>query len=179
MSSVTKINDAVQHQPLRDLLRGLTTFNLTPKGCVSAQNSLIDPALSTAGSYVVKGKFATVAASSSFFTLEDTQVPAYGALTYVLAVNAAGTGVGYAADVLTSAQLSTAEITTAAGAQAEADLTTIDIPDTMCPVGLYTVVAGSVSHVSGSSSFSTVTSAGGSHLFTDIARLQTIDANPA
>lgn len=175
MANVTKINDAVVHQPLRDLLRGLTTFNLTPKGCVSAQNSLIDPALSTAGSFVVNGKFATVSASSSFFALEDTVIPIGGACTFVLCVNAAGSGIGYASDVLTSAQVSTA----GAIASTQASVVLPDVPDTMCPVGIYTVVAGSVSHVAGSSTFSLVDSAGGSHLFTDIARLQTISANPA
>lgn len=175
MSYVTKINDAVVHQPLRDLLRGLVTHNMTPKGCVSAQNSLIDPALSTAGSFVIDGKFATVAASSSFFALEDTQIPAGGGCTFVLCVNAAGSGIGYASDVLTSEQVSVA----GAIASVQASTTLPDIPDTMCPVGLYTVVAGSVSHVSGSSSFSLVDSAGGSHLFTQIERLQTISANPA
>lgn len=176
--SINRINEAVAHQPLRDLLRGLVTYNPTSKGCVSAQNSLIDPALSTAGSVVVNGKFsATIAASSSFFALTDTIVPIGGACTFVLCANAAGSGIGYPATVLTSAQVSAAGAT-AATAQAAADLQTVSIPDTMCPVGLYTVVAGSAAIVAGSTTFSVTTSAGGSHLFTDIAQLQSISANP-
>lgn len=175
--SVNKINEAVVHQPLRDLLRGLVTYNPASKGVGSAQNSLVDPALVTAGSLVINGvHIATVAASSSFFALADTIIPAGGAATFVCCINAAGSGIGYASGVLTSAQVSTAG-GTAANAQASAVLPAI--PDTMCPVALYTTVAGSVSHVAGSSTFSTVTSAGGSHLFTQIAQLQTISANPA
>ena len=169
MSTVRKINDAVQHQPLRDFLAGAVTLNLANKNCGSAQNSLINPSMSTAGDFAIEGKIYTRAASSSVFALEDTTVPIGGGMTFVLCLNSAGSGIGYASDVLTSEQVSTA------GAIASVQASNIlpDIPATMCPVGLYTVVAGSVSHVSGSSSFSLVDSAGGSHLFTQLMNMNT------
>lgn len=178
MGHMRKTDEAFNFQAEQDVLKATHTFNMSGKGCVSAQNSLVDPALSTAGSFVVNGEFATVAASSSFFTLEDTLVPAYGAVNFVLAVNAAGTGVGYATNVMDSEQVSAA-VSDPAQSAATVPLTVRDadaivwpaIPATMCPVGIYTVVAGAVSHVSGSSSFSLVDSAAGSHLFTDIATL--------
>jgi len=160
---------ALGFQALIDVLRSASmNYNMAAKGCVSGQNSLVDPALSTAGSFVVGGVFATAAASSSAFALEDTLVPAYNAVNFVLCLNAAGSGIGYATNVMTSAQVSAAGGTPAAVLAASA-ITWPTIPITMTPVGIYTVIAGAVSHVSGSSSFSLVTSAGGSHLFTDIA----------
>lgn len=171
MANVTKIDEAVAHQPLQDFLRGVVTHNLGNKTVYSAQNSLIDPSMSTAGDYCINGTAYTRAASSSLFALEDVTIPAGGGAAFVLCLNAAGSGIGYKSNVLTSAQVSTAG---AGCANALAAVTLPDIPDTMCPVGIYTVVAGSVSHVAGSSTFSTVDSAGGSHLYTQKLHMMTI-----
>jgi hypothetical protein len=177
------INQAVVHQPLREFLQGTVNFNPVNKNVYSAQNSLADPSCSTAGAYCVGGIHCTNAASSSAFTLTDTSIPAYGGACFILCYNATGTGVGYPTNVLTSAQLSTHEITTAAGLLAILNKTidtygialqTPNIPSTQCPVGIYTVIAGAVSHVAGSSTFSAVDSAGGSHLFTNIMTLNKV-----
>ncbi len=169
MSSTTnrKTSQASEHKKLQDVLKATVTTNLGNKNCYSGQNSLIDPSLSTAGDFAVNGVVATRAASSSIFALEDTTIPINGAANFVLCLNAAGSGIGYATNVMTSAEVSTAGGTPATVRDATS-VSWPDIPDTMCPVGIYTCMAGSVSHVSGSSSFSLVDSAGGSHLFTQI-----------
>jgi len=159
------ISKAYAHQAMFDVLHGLTNINLGNKNVGSAQNSLVDPSMSTAGDFAVNGVIATKAATSSLFVLADTTIPAYGAANFVLCLNVSGSGIGYATNVLTSAEVSTTGGTPATVLAA----TTIEwptVPATMTPVGIYTVIAGAVSHVSGSSSFSLVTSAGGSHLFT-------------
>lgn len=176
MSTTRKIKEATGFQEMQDVLRHFATVNPTTKGVGSAQNSLIDPAYITEGGVIIKGAFvASAAASSSFYALEDTLVPAYGGVNFVCCQNAAGSGIGYATNVMTSAEISTA-VADANQSAATVPATVLDanaitwptIPNTMCPVAIYTVIAGSVSHVSGSSSFSLVTSAGGSHLFTQL-----------
>lgn len=160
----TKVSNAFKHQAMLDVLKNLTNINLSNKN-VYGPTSLVDPSLSTAGDYAVNGVVATIAASSTVFALEDTVVPAYGGANFVLCLNAAGSGIGYATNVLTSAEVSTAGGTPATVRDA-ATITWPSVPATMTPVGIYTVIAGTVSHVSGSSTFSLVTSATGSHLFT-------------
>ena len=175
--TIRKVDEAFGFQAQQDILKAVHTWNPASKGVGSAQNSLVDPALVTAGSAVINGAHvATIAASSSFFALEDTQVPAYGGVNFVLCVNAAGSGIGYATNVMTSAEISTA-VADPEQSASTVPATVLDanaivwptIPVTMCPVGIYTVIAGAVSHVSGSSAFSAVDSAGGSHLFTQLA----------
>jgi hypothetical protein len=174
MSDVNKINDAVQHQPLRDFLRGGVTQNLGNKNVYSAQNSLIHPSMSTAGDFAVNGVVATRAASSTMFTITPTvTIPIGAGAAFVCCLNAAGSGIAYPTNVLTSAQVSSAG-GGCANILASDDLVMPAIPDTMCPVGIYTVAAGSVSHVAGSSSFSLVDSAAGSHLFTQRLNLKSI-----
>jgi hypothetical protein len=169
------ITEASGFQAMQDVLRALTTYNPTTKGVGSAQNSLIDPALATTGAIVINGAHvASVAASSSFFTLTDTQIPIGGGCNFVLTMDAAGSGFGHPTNVLTSAEVSTL----GAIASMPIDDTYTEwptIPTNECPVGIYTVIAGTVSHVSGSSSFSLVTSAGGSHLFTQLAHHIRVD----
>lgn len=162
---VRNVSEAFKHQAMLDVLHGVTNINLSNKNVYSAQNSLVEPSMSTAGDFAVNGVVATKAATSSLFALEDTTIAAYGAANFVLCLNASGSGIGYATNVLTSAEVSTAGGTPATVLAAEA-IVWPTIPATMTPVGIYTVMAGAVSHVSGSSSFSLVDSAGGSHLFT-------------
>jgi hypothetical protein len=173
MANVIRINNAVAHQPLRDFLRGAVTMNLASKGVVSGQNSLITPALSTAGNFAVNGVIVNATASSSMFPITHTTIPIGAGAAFVCCLNAAGSGIAYPTNVLTSAQVSSAG-GGCANILASADLEMPDIPDTMCPVAIYTVAAGTVSHVAGSSSFSLVDSAGGSHLFTQILNMNKI-----
>lgn len=175
------ITAASGFQAMIDVLKGATTINLANKNVGSAQNSLVDPAASTAGDYAINGVIATLAAaSSSLFALEDTVVPEYNGVAFVCCLNAAGSGIGYATNVLTSAQMSTALVKNAGAACANLivsdDIVWPTIPATMCPVGIYACVAGSVSHVSGSSSFSLITSATGSHAFTQLLNMNQVAA---
>lgn len=172
---VHKITDAVVHQPLRDVLRGLVTRNLANKNVWSAQNSLIVPSISTAGEYAVNGVIVTNAASSSAFPFSATKtVPVGGGLVAVCCLNAAGSGIAYPSNVLTSAQVSTAGAG-CANVLASDDLVLPDIPDTMCPVAVYTVAVGAgAAHVAGSHAFSQAISAGGSVAITNIMTLQQI-----
>src|SRR4030067_904507 len=111
----TTISKAVKHQALLDVLRGVANINLGNKNVQSAQNSLIDPSMSTTGDFAVNGIVVTRTASSSIFVITpDTTIPIGAGAAFVCCLNA----------------------------------------------------AGSVSHVAGSSSFSLVDSAAGSHLFT-------------
>jgi hypothetical protein len=167
MSTNRKITEATGFKEMSDILKATVTTNLAGKAVGSAQNSLVDPAMSTAGEFAINGVIYTRAASSSMFVLQDTTIPAFGAVNFVLTLDTAGAGVGYPANVLTSAQVSAAGATPATVLAAAANVWP-DVPATVCPVGIYTVMAGAVSHVSGSSSFSLVTSATGSHLFTQI-----------
>ena len=155
-------------QAMQDVLKAFTSHNMGNKNCYSAQNSLVDPSMSTAGDYVVGGAVKTKAAASSLFALQDQSIPKGGGCNFVLCLNAAGSGIGFKTNVLTSAQVSAAGAIASLLTDANVEWPAIDM-DTYCPVGIYTVIAGSVSHVSGSSSFSLVDSAGGSHLFTQIA----------
>lgn len=162
----TTISKAVKHQALLDVLRGVANINLGNKNVQSAQNSLIDPSMSTTGDFAVNGIVVTRTASSSIFVITpDTTIPIGAGAAFVCCLNAAGSGIAYPTNVLTSVQVSTAG-GGCANILASATLVMPDIPATMCPVGIYTVAAGSVSHVAGSSSFSLVDSAAGSHLFT-------------
>lgn len=163
---VNKVSNAEMHQAMRDVLHGLTNINLSNKNVYSAQNSLVDPSMSTAGDFGVNGVVATKAATSSLFAITpDTTIPIGAGAAFVCCLNAAGSGIAYPTNVLTSAQVSTAG-GGCANILASADLVMPTIPATMTPVGIYTVAAGTVSHVAGSSSFSLVDSAAGSHLFT-------------
>lgn len=164
-----KIDEATGFQALIDVLTGATTVNLGNKNVYSAQNSLVDPSMSTAGDFAVNGMVATKAAASSLFALEDTTIPIGAGCNFVLCLNTAGSGIGYATNVLTSAQVSTAG--SPANVRDHTGIVWPAIAATMCPVGIYTVIAGSVSHVAGSSSFSLVDSASGSHLFTQILNM--------
>jgi hypothetical protein len=169
---VHKITEAVVHQPLRDLLRGLVTMNLATKGVWSAQNSLLCPSVSLAGDYAVNGVLVTNAASSSAFPIHGTPtVPIGGGLAAVCCFNAAGSGIAYPTNVLTSAQVS-AGGTGCANILANANLVMPEIPDTMCPVAIYTVAVGTVAHVAGSHAFSQAVSAGGSVAITQIMTLK-------
>ena len=174
----TLTTDAFPFQAQQNIAKGCTTINLANKNVYSAQNSLIHPSMSTTGDYAVNGIIATGTASSTMFALENKTVGAYGGVAYVCCLNAAGSGIGYATNVLTSEQMSSASSVTAGAATANLiaskDLTWPTIPATMCPVAIYGVVAGAVSHVSGSSSFSLVTSAGGSHAYTQLLNLNAI-----
>lgn len=161
-----KVFEAIQHQSIRDVLHGMTNINLGNKNVVSAQNSLVDPSMSTAGDYAVNGVIATKAAASSLFVITpDTIIPVGAGAAFVCCLNVAGSGIAYPTNVLTSTQVSAAGAG-CANILASSNLVMPTIPATMTPVGIYTVAAGTVSHVAGSSSFSLVTSAGGSHLFT-------------
>lgn len=166
-----KIKEGHSFQATIDLMVGTSTMNLGNKNVNAGQNSLVHPALSTAGDFSVNGVIATVAASSTMFALQVTTVPAFGGMAYVCCLNAAGSGIGYASNVMTSAQVSTAGATPAAIAAA---VVLPDIPATMCPVALYTVKAGSVDHISGSTTFSVVTSATGSHAYAQILNLNQV-----
>lgn len=174
MAQVQKISDATMHQPMRDLMRALVTMNLANKNVYSAQNSLIEPSCSTAGAYTVNGVIVTNAASSSAFPITpDTTIPIGGGACFVCCYNAAGSGIAYPTNVLTSAQVSTAGAG-CANILASADIVWPTIPDTMCPVAIYTIAVGSVAHVAGSHAFSQAVSAGGSVLFTNIISLKRI-----
>jgi hypothetical protein len=172
---VHNIKDAVKHQPLQDLLRGLVTLNMADKGVWSAQNSLLCPSVSLATQYAVNGVIVTNAASSSAFPISDTPtVPVGGGMVAVCCFNAAGSGIAYPGTVLTSAQVSTAGggcaniLAFAQGSNATGSSLMPSIPDTMCPVALYTVAVGTVAHVAGSHAFSQAVAAGGSVAFTNI-----------
>lgn len=168
-----KIDEAFGFQAQVDCMTGACTMNLANKNVNAGQNSLIHPALSTAGDYAVNGVIATVAAASSIFPLEETVIPVYGAVGFVCCLNVAGSGIGYATNVLTSVQVSEAGGTCAL-VLASADLVMPTIPVTMCPVGIYVVKAGDSLHVAGSSTFSAATSDGGLHAYTQILNMNTV-----
>jgi hypothetical protein len=129
--------------------------------------------MSTTGDYAVDGVIYTKTASSSVFVLEDTTIAAYGACNFVLTLDAAGSGVGRATNVLTSAQVSTAGATPATVLAAAANEWP-EVPVTECVVGVYTVMAGDSAHVAGSNTFSEATSDGASHLFTNLLNYNTV-----
>jgi hypothetical protein len=170
-----KIDEAFGFQAQVDCMIGACTINLAGKGVGSAQNSLIDPALVTAGDYAVNGVIYTVAASSSVFVLEDTSLAAGEAAGFVCCLPATGiaAGVGYATNVLTSAQVSTLGGTCAL-VLASDDLVMPTIPATMCPMGIYVCVAGDSAHVAGSNTFSACTSDSGLHAFTQILNMNRV-----
>jgi hypothetical protein len=170
-----KINQAFGFQAQIDCMTGACTMNLANKNIGSAQNSLIHPAISTAGDYAVNGVIYTVAASSTAFTLEETNIPIGGGAAFVCCLNATGltAGVGYASNVLTSAQVSEAGGTCAL-VLASDDLVMPTIPATMCPLGIYVCVAGDSAHVAGSETFSACTSNSGTHAFTQILNMNRV-----
>jgi len=170
-----KINQAFGFENQVDCMIGACTMNLGTMDVYAGQNSLVHPAVSTAAQYAVNGVLCAATASSTVFTLEETVIPVGGAAVFVCCLPAAGisAGVGYATNVLTSAQVSTLGATCAVVLASDLiELPTI--PVTACPVALYTVVAGDVSHISGSSTFSVITSAGGSHAYTQIMNLNKV-----
>jgi len=170
-----KIDEAFGFQNQVDCMTGACTVNLANKNIGSAQNSLVNPALSTAGDYAVNGVIHTATASSTVFILADTTLAAGQAAGFVCCLNATGIteGVGYATNVLTSAQVSTLGGTCAL-VLASDDLVMPTIPATMCPMGIYVCIAGDSAHVAGSNTFSTCTSDGGLHAFTQILNMNRI-----
>ena len=170
-----KLDEAFGFQAQVDCMTGACTMNLAGKGIAAAQNSLIDPALVTAGDYAVNGVIYTASASSSVFILEDTSLAAGEAAGFVCCLNATGIteGVGYATNILTSAEVSTLG-GTCAEVLASDDLIAPAIPSTMCPVGIYVVVAGDSAHVAGSNTFSACTSDSGLHEYTQILNMNTL-----
>ena len=167
-----KISEASQFKILQDALRGGgCNVNLANKNVNSGQNSLIHPSLSTAGAIALNGEIITVAASSSVFELEETTIPAYGGAAFVCCTAvAAGAGVGYATNVLTSAQISeshsallsdgmtSAAISTAGGPCYDVYMSPVlswpAIPVTTVPCAIYVIAAPDSAHVAGSNTFS-------------------------
>lgn len=171
---MNKIDEAFGFQNQVDCMVGACTINLANKNVCSAQNSLVNPSVSTAGEYAVNGVLVSNAAASSAFPITpDTTIPIGAGAAFVCCFNAAGSGIAYPTNVLTSAQVSTLGATCAV-VLASDDLIMPTIPVTMCPVGIYTTIAGTVSHIAGSSSFSLVTSSGGSHAFTQILNMNKV-----
>ena len=170
-----KLDEAFGFQAQVDCMTGTCTMNLANKDVNAGQNSLVHPALSTAGEYAVNGVIYTATASSTVFTLESTSLAAGEAAGFVCCLNATGIteGVGYATNVLTSAEVSTLGGTCAL-VLASDDLIAPAIPATMCPVGIYVVVAGDSAHVAGSNTFSDATSDSGTHAYTQILNMNTI-----
>ena len=175
-----KITEATGFQELQNVLRGACNCNLSNKNVYAGQNSLIHPAVSTAGAIALDGEIITVAASSSVFELEETTIPALGGAAFVCCTNiAAGAGVGYATNVLTSAEISeshsalissgmtSAQISTAGGPAYDVykspKLVYPDIPVTTVPCAVYVVAGADSAHVAGSNTFSAATSDGGTH----------------
>ena len=165
-----KIADASDFQSMRDVLKGACTMNLSNKGVYAGDETGIAPAVSTAGAVAINGTIITVAASSAVFALEEASVPAYGGVGYVLCAHqASGSGVGYATNVLTSAQMSSASSVTGStdplNFMASEDVVWPTIPDTTCPVGIYVCTGQDSTHVAGSSTFSLATSDNATHTF--------------
>ena len=208
------IQNAAERSGLQDILLGVCTKNLSKKNIGSAQNSLLTPAMSTAGDYAINGVLYTKAAASSLFSnivvasaatssAAVVSIPAGGAAVFVLTLDAAGNGYAIPATngvldkmgnaygngtgyVMTSTQVSSivanpnlSAATVAATIQGDLnDVVWPVIPAQHCPVGLMTIVAGSISHLVGTTSFSLTASAAGSTLFTDIMTM-TILSSPA
>jgi len=178
MPKYNLVNNAFQFEQEQRMMKGLININLSNKNVYAGQNSLVHPAISTAGAYGLNGAIIDVAATSTMFALEQTTIPAYGGAAFVCCLNAASSGIGYATNVLTSAQMSSASAANKGAACANLiasdDIEWPTIPDTMTPIAIYAVAAGDSAHVAGSETFSAATSNGASHAYTQIMNLNRI-----
>ena len=177
---MNKITEASGFQELQDVLRGACNANLSNKIVYAGQNSLIHPAVSNAGPIALDGEIITVAASSSVFVLEETAIPALGGCAFICCTAvAAGAGVGLAANVLTSAEISESHSALLEGGLTSAQISTLGgpaydvykspklvypkVPITTVPCAVYAVAGADSAHVAGSNTFSEATSDNGIH----------------
>lgn len=125
--------------------------NLGNKNVGSVQNSDADLRISTAGDYAIGNVIYTKAASSAVFALPASTLSSSQAIKLLATLNSAGTGV------------------VTAGALADSAATVLPAtPAGGCPVAIIDIACGTSSIVLGTTTFSEITSSGGSTVITQI-----------
>lgn len=125
--------------------------NLANKNAGSVLNSSVDLRISTAGEYVIGNVIYTKAASSAVFALPASTL-ASSAIALLATLDSAGNG------------------TVTAGAVAASGATVLPAtPAGGCPVARIDIVCGTSSIVLGTTTFSEITSSGGSTVITQLA----------
>lgn len=126
--------------------------NLGNKNVGSVQNSDANLRISTAGDYVVNNVVYTKAASSAVFAFPASTLSSSQAIALLATLDSAGTG------------------TVTAGALADSGATVLPAtPAGGCPVARIDIACGTSSIVLGTTTFSQITSSGGSTVITQLA----------
>jgi len=155
---ITKVNDAVVHQPLRDLLTlGLTNRNHNKKNVGSVTASDTGLRISTAGDFAIGGVMYNKAASSAVFALTGVNIEAGKTKRIALMLDTSGAGTVLAGDAVANGS------TPGFG----------EIPATKCCIA-DVVIAAAAAFTGGTTTFSQVISAGGSVTIRDLAGGATI-----